>query len=326
MVTMRFGGEDLGRVRFAVSPLFELWQSIRALQSPAAHPLHLPWLLNAKERIADLDLSLLYALQRPEGWNPDFIHPPPAGAQAAFEDELAQLLSTPPDRIRRDFAHACPPGLPDSLVDQFTKNPDGMLSALADVLRAYWQRAVAPEWDRVRAVLQGDILYRACQSAVGGAQALFADIDDGVRYAETQVAVDKPWDIQIELDGRGLALLPSAFICKVAVIYESPWQPTIIYPARGTALLWEPTRAAPEALAALLGNRRAAVLSSLDAPRSTTELAQLLGAPAGGVSRHLSVLRSAGLVSRHRVGRVVLYGRSDMGELLTNGRGHLNGG
>ena len=101
------------------------------------------------------------------------------------------------------------------------------------------------------------------------------------------------------------------------LVTDPTWQPTIVYPARGAATLWEPGRAAaPDALGALLGKVRAAVLMALDRPRSTTDLAHALGVSAGGVSQHLGVLREAGLVHGHRVGRVVLYLRSPSGDGL----------
>ena len=115
--------------------------------------------------------------------------------------------------------------------------------------------------------------------------------------------------------------MPSAFVWpKLAAITQGPWQPTLIYPARGVGTLWEPGGpAAPDTLAALLGGRRAAVLADLDAPRSTTELAQRLALPPASVSQHLAVLRDAGLVDANRVGRVVLYARTRRGDSLTTG-------
>jgi DNA-binding transcriptional ArsR family regulator len=66
----------------------------------------------------------------------------------------------------------------------------------------------------------------------------------------------------------------------------------------------------------VLGRVRAGVLSALDRPRSTTDLARALGVTPGGVSQHLGALRAAGLVQGHRVGRVVLYLRSPAGDTL----------
>jgi Helix-turn-helix domain len=112
-----------------------------------------------------------------------------------------------------------------------------------------------------------------------------------------------------------MVFVPSAFTWpRPAASVEPPYLPFLVYPARGVGGLWEPGRTAPPAaLAALLGARRAAVLTALGAPRSTTELARALELSPGSVSQHLSVLRDAGLVHAHRVGRSVLYVRSEKG-------------
>ena len=97
---------------------------------------------------------------------------------------------------------------------------------------------------------------------------------------------------------------------------EEPWQPTVIYPARGVALLWEEAAPAPEALAKVLGRSRAALLADLDAPRTTTDLAQRLDMTPGGVSQHLSALKDSGFVTARRNGRAVLYCRSELADQL----------
>ena len=102
------------------------------------------------------------------------------------------------------------------------------------------------------------------------------------------------------------------------MVTAPPWQPTLIYPARGIGMLWESAarRGAGRAGAACSGRNRAAVLMALDCPRSTTELAGTLGVTTGGVSQQLTVLREAGLVRGRRVARTVLYLRSPHGDTL----------
>ena len=162
-----------------------------------------------------------------------------------------------------------------------------------------------------------------CCTARGGSPTaarslLFADIHPEVSFAEDTLRIDMPYEVTADLAGRGLLFVPSAFTWpRPAVSVEPPWQPFLVYPARGIGALWEPGRAAPPAaLAALLGARRATVLRALQAPRSTTELAAALDLSPGSVSQHLSVLREAGLVHGHRVGRSVLYVRSPTGESI----------
>jgi DNA-binding transcriptional ArsR family regulator len=71
----------------------------------------------------------------------------------------------------------------------------------------------------------------------------------------------------------------------------------------------------------LVGRTRATLLTALDSPRSTTELAGELGLTPGGVSQHLGVLRDAGLVCGRRVARSVLYLRSPEGDVLFEAAG-----
>jgi DNA-binding transcriptional ArsR family regulator len=317
MLAFEFDHSDLTNTRFAISPLLELWQSVRALQNPATQSLHHPWASSVREQLDDLDVSLLLTLQPPRGCAPDFIHPPPTTPVSEFEDELAKVLATSPDRVRLEIAETSRPGLTPECLRPFIDDPDMALAQLADLLRAYWRRVLKPHWARIRAALEGDVLYRARQHADGGARRMFAEIDPTVRFVAPRLLVESGWDRCIRLDGRGLLFVPSVFIWpRVAVIDREPWQPTVIYAARGAAELWHPTPPAPDALAALIGPRRATILAALDAPCTTKDLACRLGVLPGNVSQHLSVLRDAGLVTRTRVGRVVLYGRSITGESL----------
>lgn len=141
---------------------------------------------------------------------------------------------------------------------------------------------------------------------------------DGVRWSDGAVDVAMQHEGRIELAGRGLLLMPSAFLWdRPMVAADDPWQPTLIYPARGIATLWDEGRGAtPEGLAGVLGRTRAALLVDLDAPRSTTELARRHGLSPGGASQHLSALRGAGLVAGRRDGRSVLYMRTALGDGL----------
>ena len=226
------------------------------------------------------------------------------------------MLATPADQVRAEVRRVYAPQPLPAVLQPFEDDPAAAVAALAELVRAYWERALAPHWPRIRALLEGDVLYRARQLADEGAQRLFADIHPELRFADDTLFIDMPFDGHLDLEGRGLLFVPSAFTWpRPSASLEAPWQPFVVYPARGIASLWDPGRAAPPAaLAALLGARRASVLAALHAPRSTTELARALELSPGSVSQHLSVLRDAGLVNAHRVGRVVLYVRSPTGD------------
>src|SRR4051795_7413460 len=318
MIRFRFGPEDVANLRFGISPLMELQSSVRTLDHPEARSLHLPWVATTRERVADLDITVLRALQRRSAWTPDFISPPPSTPLADLDAELEAMLATPAERVRAEVRRTyAPEPLPPAL-RPFEQDPPAALAALGELVRAYWERALAPHWRRIRALLEGDVLHRARRLADVGAQRLLAEIHPELRFADDTLFVDMPFDGALAPGGPGLLPWPSPFTGpRPAASVEPDYQPFVVYPARGIAALWDPARTAPPAaLAALIGARRAAVLAALAAPRSTTELARALALSAGSVSQHLSVLRVAGLVDGHRVGRAVLYVRSQTGESL----------
>jgi DNA-binding transcriptional ArsR family regulator len=98
-------------------------------------------------------------------------------------------------------------------------------------------------------------------------------------------------------------------------MFDPPWQPALVYPARGVGSLWAPPeKKRAGALAALIGRRRAEILAEL--PASTRELAERLDASAAGVSEHLMIMRAAGLIHGRREGREVRYVRTEAGDAL----------
>jgi DNA-binding transcriptional ArsR family regulator len=322
MLALRFGATDVAEVRFAISPLVELMRSVRALDEPSAHALHLPWIAEARERTRGLSLEVLRALQPPGVYSPDFINPPPVRPLVELEEELTRIARLPPDQIRAEVRAAYPGRrvMPDVL-EPFLRDPARAVDDLIALLREYWARTLAAHWPRIRSVLDGDLLYRAREMTLGGARRLFDDIDPTVNWRDDILWLEKSVTAEIDLDGQGLLLVPSVFVWpRVLAVTDRRWQPALIYPARGVGLLWERhSIAGPEALDALLGRVRSALFAALDRPRSTTELARVLEISAGSASQHLRVLRVAGLVTRHRTGRVVLYMRTALGDDLLRG-------
>ena len=319
MVRFVFSVEDLARTRFAISPMYELVHSLVALRDPEHAALHVPFLRSLSGRLDGLPLEQAVALLPPRGYSPDFLTPPPSGPLGSIEDDLVALRATSAAQIRdemRLFATQHPKA--GETVERWVGHPRREVRRLADLLEAYWERAVEPIWPRVRAFLDADVAHRSRRLADGGHAALFSDLADGVTWGEHHVDVSVPrHEATIELGGRGLLLMPAAFSgVRPFVIDRAPWQPTLIYPARGIATLWQDTAAAPDGLARLLGATRATVLADLAAPRSTTEVAERLKISPANASHHLTALRDAGLLTGRREGRAVLYVRTPLGDAL----------
>jgi DNA-binding transcriptional ArsR family regulator len=317
VIAYRFGREDLLHTRFAISPLFELQASVGALRDPGAHSVHLPWVRTARERLVGFDYALLDALLPDRGYAPDFFAPPPRSPLPDVAEELARVRTTEASQVRRELGWRFGGAVPAVVRPLFDDFPRG-LAALVDQMAGYWERAVAPWWDHVRALLEADIRHRAGRLAEGGAIELFAELHGGVRWRSGTLEVEAAADAVVELGGRGLQLVPSVFVWpRTGAMFDPPWQPSLIYAPRGVGELWTPSGEGPEALGDLVGRRRARILTALGAEASTTELARRLAASPAGVSEHLGVLRRAGLVRARREGRSVLYSRTAVGDALT---------
>jgi len=319
MVRFVFAFEDLSATRFAISPTWELVHSLLALRDPSHAALHVPWLRSLSGRMQGLQLEQAAALMPPRGFSPDFPVPLPTGPLGEIADDLAKLRATPVAQIRADMTlFATQHRRGPEIAEPWLAHPRREVRRLADLFEAYWARAIEPVWPRLRALLDADIAYRARQLGSGGPEAMFADLHADVTWHQPYLDVQVPaHEATMHLQGRGLLLMPSAFAAsRPFVIDRPPWQPTLSYPARGIATLWEQGTPAPDALARLLGSSRGGMLADLDAPRSTTELARRLSLSPATTSHHLTALRDAGLVTGRREGRSVLYARTALGDAL----------
>ncbi|GAA2833643.1 DUF5937 family protein [Kitasatospora paracochleata] len=316
MLTLEFSAADVALTRFAHSPLEELANSVQVLKEPGEHAVHLPWVREVAPRIDWARHGLLSALIRiPNIYVPDFLTPMPLGSAPTPEEELARLTATDPRQVRADLDRITGP-LPPPVAELYA-DPAAGLARLADELRTYWALALAPYWERIRRLVDGEILRRARQMSTGGPAALFADLHPSVTWESGTLRVAHRWySAERGLDGgRGLVLVPSVFAWPgVWSQTDPPHQPGLVYPPRGVATLWERPAPAPDGLAGVLGRTRAQLLAELDSPASTTELAARLGISAPNVSHHLSALTAAGLLARHRTGRTVLYLRTPVAE------------
>jgi DNA-binding transcriptional ArsR family regulator len=323
VLRFRFGHEDLVRTRFAISPLFDLIWSTDVLRDPAAHSLHLPWARAARRRLAGFDHELvdLLATSSPQGYAPDFVAPPPTTPLAELDDELARVRATPHEQVARElgwrFEGTAVPDAARALLD----DPQRGLAELTAMMAEYFERAIAPWWPEIRAALEDDIVHRARRLTAGGAIEVFDDLHHQVHWRDGALEVDRPYEQEVDLGGRGLLLVPAAFAWpRVFAMVDEPWQPALIYTPRGLGSLWAPAADGGggdgDALAALLGHRRAAILATLGTPAATSDLARRLGASPAGVNEHLGVLRRAGLVRTARDGRRVLYSRTPTGDAL----------
>ncbi|MGR6919149.1 transcriptional regulator [[Actinomadura] parvosata] len=324
MLTLTFTAYDVTSIRFAFSPLREVSASIHALRTPAGRTLHLPWFKQVRPRLGP-DLAPLLDLIPGGEYIPDFLCPIPGSPTPDLTAELAALRAIPDEVIRGDLDRmtgwpTCGP-LEGTAVELY-ENPAPALDRLAKAIEAYWQLAIAPHWPRMRGLLEGDLLYRTRQLAEHGPAGVFADMHPALRWENRRLSLEqRPEELSRALNGEGLLLIASIFVWpSLFHRTDSPGQPIITYPARALATLWERgTAPAPDALAAVIGRSRTLLLTELDTPASTTDLSRRTGLAPASVSEQLTLLLSAGLVTKHRVGRTMLYVRTPRGHALLDG-------
>jgi DNA-binding transcriptional ArsR family regulator len=322
MIVFEFGLQDLARTRFAISPMYELVASLRTIREPDQGTLHLPWIREAIPIAARLDLDAAFAMiPTTAGYVPDFLTPPPSTPTVSFEEELELVRTTPAAQVRNDIGWLLDGRPVAESLRPLLERPRRALDRLARNMDEFWRQALEPHWPRIRALLEADLAYRSQRLTQGGPALLFTDLNPSVRWLGDRIEVDQMHEATVPLRDQGLLLVPSVFRWeKVGSITELPWQPTLLYPARGIGLLWEPGAPEPsEGLASVLGHTRATLLAALDAPTSTTRLAARLKISPGGISQHLGALREAGLVAGQRQGRTVLYARTELADRLLEG-------
>jgi DNA-binding transcriptional ArsR family regulator len=327
VLRIEVGNKDLTTSRFAVSPLWELTHALRLLAGlPGQQDVQVlrPWLVRARDRYLALaratDIDVILALMPPR-WGADFLAPVPASVDTTIGELLDRVRSTPPAQVRREVAEALRRQPRADPRTERILTGDQAAGYVADVLAAAWQALLEPEWRTLRAILERDVVYRAGQLASKGWAAALDGLHADLAWRHGGIELTR-WrtDEAAALDGRGLLFIPSVFVWPgLALSLEPPWPPAVIYPARGVSALWErPSQAGPgTALDRLLGTSRAAILLALEDAASTTQLAATLGQSIGGIGDHLAVLREAGLITRARSGRSVLYRRTPVGDALT---------
>jgi DNA-binding transcriptional ArsR family regulator len=316
--------QDLSTVRFAWSPAWETLLAVRMFIDPRGRPYHQTWHAAMAGEAARLHLAPLFAVNPLRGSVPDFLAPPPHQPAPRFRDQLDEIRATPPEQVTEDLRRCrrTLTGTAQGAVDQMLTDPAAARDLLADQVQAAWERLVAPFWPRIQAVLDADVAHRSRQLTGHGLRPMLEGIDARITWGDGTVVVNDGMDLTVELHGRGLVLMPSAYTWPtVAAIVDEPWQPTIVYPARGIADLWQQAAPPPDALVRLLGRTRALLLARLDRPTSTGTLAALHGLSPSGTSKHLIAMRDAGLITGTRHGHEIRYARTRLGTELSRAAG-----
>ncbi|GCD95965.1 DUF5937 family protein [Embleya hyalina] len=341
-LTIDIAGVPPERLLFALSPLAELTAMLHVLAEPAHHPAHRDWAAETRSALRpELAGQLLEAEFLWRSSRADFLLPGRPGATLADEldrvDRLDQdtyistalvatcgtdrmLLGRPSptrDGATRgrilDLARARGPRQA-SFADRLIAEPSVVRAHVRRMLEECEASFFGAEWRRVAPRLAADLRLRADLVARRGVAEALASISGAVALDERRqrIVIDKLQDNTTGARGDGVTFLPTVFGDPHLVAVHAPgWRPVVQYPVVGG------DRAFPEPVAMELVRLRLEALSHpvrlrlartlARGPHTTGELASAWDLSAPEVSRHLAVLREAGLLSTRRRGRYVLY-------------------
>jgi DNA-binding transcriptional ArsR family regulator len=308
---------DLTRVRFGHSPLRELTASLRVLRHRQNTHLYHRWVSAIRGRLSDLDMDLLTALvpagQREHG----FLFPPVIGASPDITDELESIAALPDEVIRRELEATAQDKPVAPSLQALYQHPRQRLSAVRDELLRYWRVALEPFWPQIRAIVRVDQCYRMEQFAAGGVAYLLQELHPDLSLQNGALHVHKARRAvhHCDLAGQPIVLLPCVFAWPTLTVgCCGVEQPSLSYPPRGIAGLGGGPPGdrveSSDRLSPLVGRSKLNVLTALDYPKTTTQLAKELNVSPAAVSQHLKVLSSTNLVVSRRGGRMVWYQRT----------------
>jgi DNA-binding transcriptional ArsR family regulator len=329
MLKIHFSGEDILRTRVApaADPIWELVLSLHVLQGRNRDPLTAHWRRSVfrglRQDVASEQLRLLFALNPPRGYFPDFLTP--YASVDGFEAGLDALRRTPTELLHRDLSVLAAENQLPSSATALARGEVAVLHHLAESMQQYRSLAISPYWNRIQAAVAADRARRARALLDGGVEGLLTSLRPAMRWEGGVLEVrDYPHSREMHLDGRGLLLVPSFFCASTPVALLDPaLPPVLVYPvdrlgglAPADGIGAAPSSATRDSLAALLGRTRAAVLQASDEGCTTGEVARQLNISPAAASQHATVLRNAGLLVSHRERNSVLHTLTPLGRAM----------
>ncbi|MET7809896.1 helix-turn-helix domain-containing protein [Streptomyces sp. NPDC005395] len=339
-------GLPSGRLRFAASPLAELTAMLHVLAEPVHHPQLADW---AGGVWAGLPPELAERLREAEFlWRSsraDFLvpaRPRPTLAEELddvdrIDDETyvtAALVTTcGSNRVRfgapspladatareraLDLAQARG-ALQEAFAERLLADPAAVRARVRRTLEQCAEAFFDAAWAGVAAQLATDLRLKNDLLRRQGLEAALASVSGAVSVTPdgNRIVVDKLQDNATAAHGTGVTFLPSVFGRPHLVVVHAPgWQPVVQYPVAEASppepVSLETVTLRLEALAHPVRLRLLRTLAR--GPHTTGELAHAWELSSPEVSRHLAVLRRAGLLTAERRGRYVRHALSPTG-------------
>jgi DNA-binding transcriptional ArsR family regulator len=342
MIRIKFDQGSEEHLVFTYSPLLECALSLHVLIAPHQHALLHGWV--RRMRVLDPVLKRrLDGFAFVFRWHlPDLLIPGASAARESFEAELGRLPTYPRGLLLEEFGRPLydhggrhgqglydDPSVRRTMLqrasaygDSSRRNAELLLSdpleftnQLASLLQDYWESAFAAEWPWVEPHLRASVTESERLLAASGIWSVLGKLPPHSHAlpAESELRIDLPHEHDVDVSASNpLVLIPSVFVWpQLRVNCDPPWPPSLIYATPQQARDAQP-RIPPadllQSLRALADDTRLRVLKLIaERPRTTQELAPLVGLTDAGLSKILGRLSDAGFVTAHREGYYVVY-------------------
>ena len=340
MIRFHLPAGAVERVAFAYSPLFEAVLSLHVLVEPQHHPLQHEWVRRMRTLPGRLRRDVHAFAFAYRGYIPQLLAPTAEVTFVPFDDELDRLAAADPAVVAAEFAlPLLAERPPDGWLDDATArgevvargvalgresgrltrllvdDPAAFVERFAGFVADYWSAAFAAEWQHVEPLLADAVTSAGRQLAAEGLYGFLPRLSPELLVdagAET-IAIARRHEHEVDVGEEAtLTLTPSFYVWPhVRVNCDAPWPLALVYPAPAVAGRGRPQLPPEELLRVLRAVADPTRLEMLrliaERPRSTQELAHLVGMTDAGASRNLRLLSEAGILIGRRQGRYLLY-------------------
>jgi DNA-binding transcriptional ArsR family regulator len=335
------GGRQSPRVLFAASPLAELTAMLHALVATEHHPNLTGWAAAVR---AGLRPELAERLQEAEFlWRfsrADFLIP--GQPRETLKEELDDVDLIPDETYvstalittcgsnRVHFGGASPltdpvarelaldqaqarGSIQEAFAERLLADPRAVRARVRETMEQCAEAFFDAAWPGIATRITADLRVKADLRDRLGLGAALAAVSGAITLTPdgNRILVDTLRDRTLSADGLGLVFIPSLFGSPhLTALHRRGSRPVVQYPITTPGQVAEPVPmdAVERRLDALAHPVRLRLVRTLArSPRTTGELAHAWDLTPPEVSRHLAVLRRAGLVTVERHGRFVHY-------------------
>jgi DNA-binding transcriptional ArsR family regulator len=338
-ISVHLAGAD-DDIRFASSPLVELGGAWHVFVRSDHHPERAPWVRELEATLpADLvtdlrDWSFVVSAVRAA----PFVDPTMVLGDG-FAEQLRRLGELPLEafwtgmlrpflRVRGRSANASDPHVRSRIAglarargtgtkrvaDLVFEDPVAARERLVDILTRCWSAFFADMYDDHVVPLRREVRARSTRGSCRGWRHALTGLSPSIVMdtRENRLLIDKVQSKRLSAAGRGLVVVPTVTGSPHVYVADEPGRPIILhYPIPAPPCAAD-SRRTLRRLHALANPARLEIARAIAIePRSAREIARLWQFAETSVTKHLAVLRAAGLVHQERVGHFVRYRLDD---------------